>query len=43
MSDDAETIIILTADIVAAHVSKNRVSVSDLPALIINIHTTLTA
>ena len=41
MSDDAETIITLTADIVAAHVSNNSVSVSDLPALITNIHTAL--
>ena len=41
MSDDAETIITLTADIVAAHVSNNSVAVSDLPALITNIHTAL--
>ncbi|WP_300975128.1 MucR family transcriptional regulator [Sphingomonas sp. LHG3406-1] len=34
----AETLITLTADIVAAHVSNNSVSVNDLPALIQNVH-----
>ena len=34
----SETLITLTADIVAAHVSNNSVSVSDLPTLIANVH-----
>lgn len=38
MSEMQETFITLTADIVAAHVSNNSVSVSDLPALIANVH-----
>ena len=33
-----ETLITLTADIVAAHVSNNSVAVSDLPILIANVH-----
>ncbi len=33
-----ETLVSLTADIVAAHVSNNSVSVSDLPLLIANVH-----
>ncbi|MFM7029366.1 MAG: MucR family transcriptional regulator [Chakrabartia sp.] len=33
-----ETLISLTADIVAAHVSNNSVAVSDLPHLISNVH-----
>jgi predicted transcriptional regulator len=33
-----DTLITLTADIVAAHVSNNSVSVNDLPQLINNIH-----
>ncbi|MDF7774276.1 MucR family transcriptional regulator [Sphingomonas sp. AOB5] len=33
-----ETLITLTADIVAAHVSNNSVAVSDLPTLIQNVH-----
>ncbi|MDQ2878101.1 MAG: MucR family transcriptional regulator [Pseudomonadota bacterium] len=33
-----ETLITLTADIVAAHVSNNSVAVSDLPVLISNVH-----
>ncbi len=37
-SDMQETYITLTADIVAAHVSNNSVSVSDIPALIQNVH-----
>ena len=36
-----ETLITLTADIVAAHVSNNSVAVSDLPALIANVHNAL--
>jgi predicted transcriptional regulator len=38
-----ETFITLTADIVAAHVSNNSVSVNDLPTLISNVHTALAA
>ncbi|MDB5713490.1 MAG: transcriptional regulator [Sphingomonadales bacterium] len=38
MSELQETFITLTADIVAAHVSNNSVSVNDLPALIANVH-----
>ena len=41
MNDDAETIIALTADIVAAHVGNNSVSVSDIPAIIANVHAAL--
>ncbi len=37
-----ETLIALTADIVAAHVSNNSVAVSDLPVLIANVHGALT-
>ena len=33
-----ESLVSLTADIVAAHVSNNSVSVSDLPVLIQNVH-----
>ena len=36
-----ETLITLTADIVAAHVSNNSVAVSDLPLLINNVHSAL--
>ncbi|HXG99234.1 MAG TPA: MucR family transcriptional regulator [Sphingomicrobium sp.] len=36
--DNDDTLITLTADIVAAHVSNNSVSVNDLPLLISNIH-----
>jgi predicted transcriptional regulator len=36
-----DTLITLTADIVAAHVSNNSVSVNDLPQLINNIHSAL--
>lgn len=38
VSDLQETLITLTADIVAAHVSNNSVSVNDLPTLINNVH-----
>ncbi len=38
-----ETLITLTADIVAAHVSNNSVAVSDLPVLISNVHGALSA
>jgi predicted transcriptional regulator len=37
-ADIQETLITLTADIVAAHVSNNSVAVSDLPVLIANVH-----
>ena len=36
-----EMLIMLTSDIVAAHVSNNSVAVSDLPALIQNVHMAL--
>jgi predicted transcriptional regulator len=36
--DDQETLVTLTADIVAAHVSNNSVAVSDLPLLIQTVH-----
>ena len=39
MSD--ETLITLTADIVAAHVSNNSVALSDMPTLIANVHSAL--
>lgn len=45
MAEDStvtETLITLTADIVSAHVSNNSVAVSDLPALIQNVHSALT-
>ena len=44
MSDNSnqdETLITLTADIVAAHVSNNSVAVSDIPTLIANVHLAL--
>ncbi len=37
-NDMTETLITLTSDIVAAHVSNNGVSVEDLPALITNVY-----
>jgi len=37
-NDLQETLVTLTADIVAAHVSNNSVAVSDLPLLIANVH-----
>ena len=40
-NDMQETLITLTADIVAAHVSNNSVAVSDIPTLIANVHTAL--
>jgi predicted transcriptional regulator len=36
-----ETLLTLTADIVAAHVSNNNVAVNDLPTLIQNVHSAL--
>ena len=42
-NEDAEdTLLALTADIVAAHVSNNSVAVNDLPQLIQNVHSALT-
>ena len=44
MTDDRrDTLLALTADIVASHVANNNVSVNDVPALIFNIHTSLAA
>ena len=40
-NQDNETLITLTADIVAAHVSNNSVAVNDLPQLIQNVHSAL--
>lgn len=40
-SEVNETLITLTADIVAAHVSNNSVAVNDLPTLISNVHNAL--
>jgi predicted transcriptional regulator len=40
-NDLRETIITLTSDIVAAHVSNNSVSVADLPTLITNVYSAL--
>ncbi|HVL79934.1 MAG TPA: MucR family transcriptional regulator [Sphingomicrobium sp.] len=37
-----DTLLTLTADIVAAHVSNNSVAVNDLPNLIQNVHSALT-
>ena len=37
-----DTLLTLTADIVAAHVSNNSVAVNDLPSLIQNVHGALT-
>lgn len=41
-NDQNENLVALTADIVSAHVSNNSVAVSDLPALIANVHGALT-
>jgi predicted transcriptional regulator len=43
MSENGETLITLTADIVAAHVSNNSVAVSDIPNLIASVHGALAA
>jgi len=40
-NDMQETLVTLTADIVAAHVSNNSVAVSDLPLIIQNVHSAL--
>nr|WP_028969975.1 MucR family transcriptional regulator [Sphingomonas sp. URHD0057] len=42
MNDTQDTLLTLTADIVAAHVSNNSVAVNDLPTLIQNVHSALT-
>ena len=39
--DNRETLLTLTADIVAAHVSNNHVAVGDLPTMIGQVHTAL--
>jgi predicted transcriptional regulator len=41
VSEPNETVLALTADIVAAHVANNSVSVGDLPDLIRNVHDAL--
>jgi len=41
MSDLKETLITLTSDIVAAHVSNNNVTVDDVPSLITNVYSAL--
>lgn len=41
VSEHESTLITLTADIVAAHVTNNSVAVSDLPSLIQNVHAAL--
>lgn len=41
MSDNSEALLTLTADIVAAHVSNNSVSVGDVSHLIANVHSAL--
>ena len=38
VSENDSTLITLTADIVAAHVTNNSVAVADLPSLIQNVH-----
>lgn len=44
MADETfDTLLALTADIVAAHVGNNNVSVGDVPALIQNVHGALTS
>lgn len=39
--DDNETLVTLTADIVAAHVSNNSVAISDIPLVIQSVHQAL--
>ena len=41
--EDHETLVTLTADIVAAHVSNNSVAISDLAILINNVHDALSS
>ena len=40
--EDSETLVTLTADIVAAHVSNNSVAISDIPLVIRSVHEALT-
>ncbi|BBE35512.1 transcriptional regulator [Sphingopyxis sp. YF1] len=40
--EDHETLVTLTADIVAAHVSNNSVAISDIPLVIRSVHEALT-
>jgi predicted transcriptional regulator len=42
LESNEDTLLTLTADIVAAHVSNNSVAVNDLPNLIQNVHAALT-
>jgi predicted transcriptional regulator len=37
-NEDTDMLLMLTADIVAAHVSNNSVAVNDLPNLIASVH-----
>jgi len=39
--EDSETLVTLTADIVAAHVSNNSVAISDIPLVIRSVHAAL--
>ena len=39
--DDSETLVTLTADIVAAHVSNNSIAISDIPLIIRSVHDAL--
>jgi predicted transcriptional regulator len=39
--DDTDTLVTLTADIVAAHVSNNSVAISDIPLVIRSVHEAL--
>ena len=41
IDSNEDTLLTLTADIVAAHVSNNSVAVNDLPNLIQNVHAAL--
>ena len=43
LGNGEDSLLTLTADIVAAHVSNNSVAVNDLPGLIQNVHAALTA
>lgn len=43
MTELNETLVTLTADIVAAHVSNNSIAVADLPMLIANVHGALSS
>lgn len=43
MDESFDSLLALTADIVSAHVGNNNVSVGDIPTLIQNVHSALTA